>query len=73
MFGKLDDLMIAASVMWGHFVEDFKNDESGLSGVVVAVLLILVGILAIVLVWGLMKGQLSTWWQNLVSESDKLT
>ncbi len=62
MVGMLDDLFISAKVRWSHFVEDFKNDESGLSGVVVAVLLIVISVLAIVGIWGALSGQLQNWW-----------
>lgn len=72
MVERLSDLMIAASVMWGHFVDDFKNDESGLSGVVVVVLLVLVSVLAVTLIWGLLSGQLTTWWTNIVNKSNEI-
>lgn len=51
-------------------VRDLKEDQRGLSGVVVAVLLILVAVLAIAMLWGLMKGQITTWWDNIVNKSD---
>ena len=72
MLEKLNDLMIAASVMWDHFVEDFKNDESGLSTIVVVVLLALVSVLAVTLIWGLLSGQLSVWWTNIVNKSNEI-
>ena len=53
-------------------MEDFKNDESGLSGVVVAVMLILVGILAVIALWGLLGGQLSDWWRSITNQASKL-
>lgn len=49
--------------------QDLKEDERGLSGVVVAVLLILVAVLAIALLWGLLKDQIGTWWDNIVNKS----
>ena len=67
MVEKLNDLFIAAGVMWSHFVEDFKNDENG--SVVEVVLLILVSVLAISLVWGLMSGQLKQWWDQIVNKA----
>lgn len=67
MIGKLNDLFIAAGVMWSHFMEDFKNDENG--SVVEVVLLILVSVLAISLVWGLMSGQLQQWWDQIVNKA----
>ena len=69
MVGMLDDLFISAKVRWSHFVEDFKNDESGLSGVVVAVLLIVISVLAVVGIWGALNGQLEAWWNNVTQNS----
>lgn len=69
MVGMLDDLFIAARVRWSHFVEDFKNDESGLSGVVVAVLLIAISVIAVVAIWGSLNGQLKNWWDNVTKNS----
>lgn len=65
MVGMLDDLFISAKVRWSHFVEDFKNDESGLSGVVVAVLLILISVLAVAAIWTALGDQLKTWWNDV--------
>lgn len=52
--------------------QDLKEDERGLSGVVVAVMLILVAVLAVAALWSLLSGQISTWWGNIVSQSDKI-
>ena len=49
MWSKLNHLSIAVYTRAASFVQDLKNDERGLSGVVVAVLLILVAVLAIVM------------------------
>ena len=69
MVSMLNDLFIAASVRWSHFVEDFKNDESGLSGVVVAVLLVVISVIAVVGIWSALNGQLETWWNNVTGSS----
>ena len=69
MVGMLDDLFISAKVRWSHFVENFKNDESGLSGVVVAVLLVVISVIAVVGIWGALNGQLETWWDNVTKNS----
>ena len=69
MVGMLNDLFIAASVRWSHFVEDFINDECGLSGVVVAVLLVVISVIAVVGIWSALNGQLETWWNNVTGSS----
>ena len=46
-----------------------KNDERGLSGVVVAILLILVAVLAIVLIWGFLSGWLQELWERITGSA----
>ena len=52
--------------------EDIKNDERGLSGVVVAVLLILVAVLAVVMLWTFLGEWIGTMWENITSNADKI-
>jgi len=52
------------------FAYRFKNDERGLSGVVVAILLILVAVLAIVLIWGFLGGWLAELWDQITGQAD---
>ena len=54
------------------FIRDLRNDERGLSGVVVAILLILIAVLAIVLIWGFLSGWLQDLWEQITGEADKL-
>ena len=49
------------------FVRDIRKDERGLSGVVVAILLILVAVLAIVLIWGFLSGWITELWDHVVA------
>jgi len=51
------------------FLSTFKNDERGLSGVVVAILLILVAVLAIVLIWGFLSGWLADLWEQITGRA----
>lgn len=73
MLDMFNNACIAVYLNVTGFFNGLKNDERGLSGIVVTVMLILVGVLAVVLVWGLLKGQLTTWWQNIVGKSGELT
>jgi len=50
-------------------MRSFKNDERGLSGVVVAILLILVAVLAIVLIWGFLSGWLQELWEQITGKA----
>jgi len=63
--------MSAYIMMTGAFKAFFK-DERGLSGVVVAILLILVAVLAIVLIWGFLSGWLRDLWDQITSQADTI-
>ena len=65
MWSKWNHLSIAAYTRTASFVQDLKNDERGLSGVVVAVLLILIAVLAIVALWGGLSQWLSDMWGRI--------
>jgi len=67
MWSKLNHLSIMAYTRAASFAQDLKNDERGLSGVVVAVLLILIAVLAIVALWGSLSQWLSQLWGDITS------
>lgn len=51
----------------------FMEDDRGLSGVVVAVLLILIAVLATVMLWGSLKDFLKDMWGKVTGSSGKFT
>ena len=55
------------------FIHTLKNDERGLSGVVVAILLILVAVLAIVLIWGFLSGWLQELWDQITGRAGAIS
>lgn len=61
MLLKICNFPLMTLVLIQSLVGDLRRDERGLSGVVVAVLLILVAVLAVVLIWGFLSG----WIQDL--------
>ena len=69
MMNKLNAMCIAAYLSVTGFFKDLKKDERGLSGVVVAVMLILVAILAIVLLWDFLEGWINDMWDTIEGES----
>ena len=71
MMKKLNKLSMAAYVRGAAFVQNLKRDERGLSGVVVAVLLILVGVLAAVLLWDQLSKYMAVLW-NRITEANTL-
>lgn len=60
MWNQINRLPLLAYLAVTGFVQDLKEDERGLSGVVVAVLLILVAVLAVVMIWGFLGDWLDT-------------
>jgi len=52
-----------------NFTCTLKKDVRGLSGVVVAILLILVAVLAIVLIWGFLSGWLADLWAQITGRA----
>ena len=50
-----------------------RRDERGLSGVVVAILLILVAVLAIVLIWGFLSGWLQELWEQITGQAGEIS
>lgn len=73
MLNRMNQLAIATYLSVTGYVkqlkEDLTNDERGLSGVVVAVLLILVAVLAVVLLWDLLSEWLETLWGTITGEA----
>jgi len=72
MLTKISAFPLAAYLLLTGFIRDFKKDERGLSGVVVAILLILVAVLAIVLIWGFLSGWLQDLWDQIVGEASTI-
>lgn len=73
MMGKLNQMSIAAYLFVTSFIQDFKKDERGLSGVVVAVLLILIAVLAIVMLWGSLSGWLGDLWGQITGAAGDIS
>ncbi|MCL1793416.1 MAG: hypothetical protein FWG34_06075 [Oscillospiraceae bacterium] len=69
MLDKISKLPLAAKYAFIGFLANLKNDERGLSGVVVAVLLILIAVLAVVLIWGFLSGWLEELWNRIIGET----
>lgn len=72
MWNGINHMAAAAYVRTMLFMQgvkqDFRNlkeDERGLSGIVVAVLLILIAVLAAVMLWGSLSGWLGDMWDRV--------
>lgn len=68
MIDKLNRMYIAAYAKGYSFVHGLKNDERGLSGVVVAVLLILIAVFAVVFLWDGLSAMLSDMWTKITGD-----
>ena len=72
MLKKISALPLMAYLAVTGFARDFRKDQRGLSGVVVAILLILVAVLAIVLIWGFLSGWLEELWDSITNQAKKI-
>ena len=70
MWEKISDFPLAAYLSVTGFIRDFKRDERGLSGTVVAVLLILIAVLAVVFIWTGLGKWLSELWSRITGSAD---
>ena len=72
MWQKIMRIPRKAADRISEIVRTLKNDERGLSGVVVAILLILVAVLAIVLIWGFLSGWLQELWEQITGSASAI-
>ena len=70
---KLSNLPQAAFIALAGFFQSLRRDERGLSGVVVAVLLILVAVLAIVMIWIFLGDWIRDMWDSITQQSDSIS
>ena len=72
MLKKANELSMMAYLAVTGLFRDLKEDERGLSGVVVAVLLILVAVLAVVFLWGALSGWLQEMWGSITGNASSI-
>ena len=70
---RILNIPLAVYLALTGIIRDFRRDERGLSGVVVAILLILIAVLAIVLIWGFLSGWLNDLWDRITGRTDTIT
>jgi len=69
---KISEFPLTAYCFLAGMIRGIREDERGLSGVVVAILLILVAVLAIVLIWGFLSGWLQDLWEQITGQADQI-
>ena len=72
MLKRITSIPPAICIALARFFRGIKEDERGLSGVVVAILLILIAVLAIVLIWVFLGGWLQELWERIVGEAGSI-
>ena len=72
MWQKISDFPLIAYLAVTGLFRDLKRDERGLSGVVVAILLILIAVLLVVIIWGFLSGWLKEIWDKIVEGAGKI-
>ena len=73
MIQKLSDFILAVYVAAAGAFDSLRRDERGLSGVVVAILLILVAVLAIVGIWVFLGDWLAELWERITGQANTIT
>ena len=71
MMAKIKMAMLLGSLKAKSFFNDLRKDERGME-IVQVVLLILVGVLAIVLIWGLLQGWLIDLWNQIIGKASEI-
>jgi len=73
MFNMINRITLSAYIAAKGYISDIKHklktDERGLSGVVVAVLLIVISVLAVLVLWAAMNNLLENWWEKITGET----
>ena len=72
MLQKISDLSLRSYLAITGLFRGLGRDERGLSGVVVAILLILVAVLAILLIWGFLGDWLKATWERITEQGDAI-
>ena len=72
MWQKISNFPLAVYFAISGAIRTLKEDERGLSGVVVAILLILVAVLAIILIWGFLNGWLVALWEQIIGQAETI-
>lgn len=70
---KISAFPLMAYLAVTGFFRELKNDERGLSGIVVAVLLILVAVLAVVMIWGFLSGWIQDLWEKIMNQGNSIS
>lgn len=72
MLNKLNRSYIMATIWLKCKLDELKENELGISGVVAAVVLVLIAMLLVALFWEKISGIVGNWLNNIETESGKI-
>ena len=72
MLQRISDFPLKAYLLAIGITKELRRDDRGLSGVVVAILLILVAVLAIVLIWVFLSDWLQDLWEQITGQAETI-
>ena len=72
MLQRISDFPLTAYIAITGAFRSLRNDERGLSGVVVTILLILVAVLAVILIWSFLGKWLDDLWSTITRSGTKI-
>lgn len=69
MLSFLDDIYIGTKIRITNFVNELRNDETGVSNFVATILLIVIVVALCALFWSLIKDWFIEQWEKIVNKS----
>ena len=72
MLSYLDQAIIRSKVWFENLREEFRSDERGVSGIVAAIILLLIAIVLAAVFWENINTMVQGWWSTIDSSSQKL-
>ena len=72
MMDYFNGLWVVISLSIRGFVEDLKDDERGVAGIVAAVILVLIAVLLAALFWGKIQEFFNSTWERITQGTDQI-
>lgn len=72
MFNVLDRMYIEVVNKMNQLIEEFNNDERGVSNFVATIVMILIVVLLCALFWEYISGWFADMWARIIGQTDKI-
>lgn len=69
MLSMINRMYIGAKIRFSNFMDDLKQDETGVSSIVATVLLILIVVLLAALFWGKIQDWFNETWEKITGKA----